>query len=82
MHRCRTVTTEKAIDINDNIHYEISLNRNGSLNISFELLSGSIEIDNLCLYSFVQEGQLYSEEKTELEFIDDIRNLNKRLVEH
>ena len=74
--------TDKAIDINDNIHYEISLNRNGSLNISFELLSGSIEIDNLCLYSFVQEGQLYSEGKTELEFIDDIRNLNKRLVEH
>ena len=73
---------EKIIDINDDTHFEILINKNGSLNLSFELLSGSIEIDNLCLYSFVQDGKLYSEEKTELEFIDDIRNLNKRLVEH
>jgi len=70
---------EQLANIDKDGHYDIPMKKNGLLNISIELLTGSIEIDDLCLYSHIQDGQLYDENNNELELISNIRKLNEKL---
>lgn len=37
-------------------------------------------LDNFILYSFVQEGYLYSEYGQELDYIENIRKMNEQLL--
>ena len=66
---------EETIIIDDDAHYEIPLERNGSLNFALELLSGSIEIDNICLYSFVQNDSTDYLEVYENDLIEANKNI-------
>ena len=48
-------------------------------NLKIEVLSGNFCIDNVCLYSFVQNGGMYDEAGNELEYVNDVRKLNEDL---
>ncbi len=69
------------IDITKPGQYEVSFPVNDSYNIKLNVLGGNLEIDNLCLYSFVQVGGLYDEWNKEMEYISSVRTLNKKLVD-
>lgn len=69
----------RRIRIKETGTYEITFNKNSAFDFKIEVLSGDVYVDNLCLYSFVQEGHLYNEKNEELEFISCIRILNEEL---
>lgn len=67
------------LEINGAGTYELSFAKNERFDFGINVESGDICIDNLCLYSFVQEGYLYNENNEEMEYIQEIRDLNKKL---
>ena len=71
---------ETKIDINKIGKYEITFPKTSSFDISIICEEGSYNIDNLRMYSFVQNGYLYSTDNEELVYIDSIRELNKQLA--
>lgn len=71
--------TKKNILINKPGKYTIDFELQNGLDFRLELVSGEAIIDNLCLYSFVQNGQVYDENNNKLECADTIRELNLSL---
>ena len=59
--------------------YEVMFTRNDSFDLSINVLEGSVAIDNLVLYSFVQEGYLYDKNNIEEPLVKSIRILNTEL---
>lgn len=57
----------------------LSFNKNEAFDIKIFVLEGQITIDNIKLYSQVQEGFLYDEKGNELSCIESLRALNKEL---
>ena len=41
--------------------------------------AGEVWLDNICVYNFVQDGQLYDMDGNELACLDGIRELNRML---
>ncbi|MBZ4687984.1 MAG: hypothetical protein JG764_1617 [Clostridiales bacterium] len=75
---------EQIIDITDTNwqSYKIQLANNeykDFSNLQIEVLEGELEIDNIKLYSFIQDGKLYNSNNEELEMIKYIRKLNDNL---
>lgn len=61
--------------------YKMTFRKNDSFDLKIEIISGEYYIDNIKLFSFVQEGGLYDIDNNEGEYIEDIRGLNARLAE-
>ena len=59
--------------------YSVSLPRNNGFDFSLEIMDGDLYIDNVCLYSFVQNGCLYGWDNEEMEWVNDVRALNEKL---
>ena len=57
--------------------YEIPFEKGEHFDFEFLLLEGDILLDNICKYSFVQEGQLYDINNNKGDYIGNIRVLNK-----
>ena len=57
----------------------LSFNKNDAFDIKISVLEGQVTIDNLKLYSQVQEGFLYDENGNELSCIESLRVLNGKL---
>lgn len=70
----------KTIDIDDKGEYSVIFNKNDSFDLKIYSLDGDYCIDNICLYSFVQNGHLYNEKNEEMEYITNIRVLNNKLM--
>ena len=51
------------------------------LDLTICVTDGEAEIDNLCLYTFVQDGRLYDADNNEMECISSVRVLNEKLGE-
>ena len=51
-----------------------------TLDVAIEVLDGEMEIDNVRAYSYILEGRLYDVENRELDCIESIRKLNKKLA--
>ena len=59
--------------------YELNFPKNSTFDLSFESNNCYLSIDNLKLYSQIQQGFLYDTENNELQCIEGIRNLNNSL---
>lgn len=70
----------KTIEIKEAALIELAFNRGDSFDLSFEVECGEFYLDNLVLYSFIQEGNLYDVTGQEMEYISNIRNLNAQLL--
>ena len=70
---------EKELSINYNGNFELVMNKNSGLDLCIKVISGGLAIDNINLYSFIQDGKLYDTDNTELDIADDIRSLNEKL---
>lgn len=70
---------KKEINIVNPGLYDVTFQLNDSFDFEFTVIQGSMEIDNMCLYSFVQGGHLYDEYNQEGEYIQNIRVLNGKL---
>ncbi len=57
----------------------IIFNKNDSFDISIEVKSGSIIIDDTWLYGYIQNGKIYNQFGEELDCIESIRHLNRLL---
>lgn len=69
---------KKEVPVQDSGEYELDF---GSLNygtVSFQA-DGTVYLDNICVYNFVQDGQLYDLDGEELGCISGIRALNAAL---
>lgn len=71
----------KGIQINESGVVEIKMPANENFNFKIEMLNGGIIIDNIKVYTQVQQGYLYDENNKELSCIGAIRELNKKLNE-
>ena len=60
---------------------EVTFPANESLDITISATSGEVEIDNLYLYTFIQDGRLYDADNNEMELAGSIRVLNGKLAE-
>lgn len=69
----------KTVDVNKNETVEISFNKSSSFNFALKIIDGDFCIDNIRLYSFIQQGHLYDVDNNEMEYINNIRNLNSRM---
>lgn len=69
----------KNIEIATEGKLEIAFDKNELFDLTIQVKSGDICIDNIKLYSFVQQGQLYDTDNNEMEYIKDIRRLNDAL---
>ncbi|SFU85164.1 hypothetical protein [Butyrivibrio sp. M55] len=69
----------KSISVSDKGTYSVSLPANDSFDFEISVIKGATIIDNMCLYSFIQEGHLYDSDDIEQEHIDSIRILNEEL---
>ncbi len=70
---------EKIVDIIGPGRYVESFDSPDKFDIEFKSIKGNIIIDNLALYSFIQNGHLYDSEGNELDYIESIRILNSKL---
>lgn len=72
-------TEKQELHITDKGVNEVTFLLNDSFDFKFRVKKGNIEIDDLCLYSFVQEGHLYNIDNERMEYIQSIVTLNKSL---
>lgn len=70
---------ETSFDITGTGKYEISFPKTTSFDINIICEEGSYNIDNLRMYSFIQNGYLYSPENEELVYLSSVRKLNEKL---
>lgn len=70
---------EQQIEISQPGEYKVLFEKNSCFDLSILAQSGQFKIDNLNMYSFIQEGHLYNIENEELEYISNIRILNEKL---
>lgn len=71
----------KTVNVSKDEKIEVNFDKSSSFNFSLKIIDGDFCIDNIRLYSFVQEGHLYDIDNNEMEYIDNIRNLNRKLKE-
>ena len=69
------------IFINKNTNIVIEVPKSEAFDLSIKTNNCIFEVDNLQLFSQVQEGYLYDEDNKELECIDGVRTLNCKLGE-
>lgn len=69
----------KTIFLNESGKIKINLPKNDSFDLIIEAIDCAAGIDNIRLYSQVQEGYLYDEDNNELQCVDGIRILNAKL---
>lgn len=69
-----------SIEITEDGLIEVNFARSNAFDLSVEIESGEFCLDNFNLYSFVQEGYLYSEYGQELDYIENIRKMNEQLL--
>ncbi len=67
------------IPVNKSGEIKIKVPKNDSFNLSIEADDCEVDIDNIRLYSQVQEGYLYDEDNNELQCVEGIRTLNGKL---
>lgn len=67
------------VDVKNDGLVEFSVNKGEAFNFEIKCLKGKYLIDNISLYSQVQEGFLYDENGNELSCIESIRILNEQL---
>ena len=72
---------EQLLNIREPGSFSLTFPKTSSFDFCLIAESGDYKLDNVRLYSFVQNGCLYSPENTELEFIDSIRSLNAKLTQ-
>ena len=72
-------TFSQTVRIENDGMIELDINKSESFDLRIESLEGSFLIDNIKLYSQVQEGFLYDENGNELSCINSIRMLNTKL---
>lgn len=72
----------KTVSVSESGEVEIEVPKNDSFDLEIEATDCAVEIDNIRLYSQVQEGYLYDENNNELQCIEGIRALNARLSEN
>lgn len=69
----------QTVDVTEEGMIELSIDKNSSFDLKIESLEGRFLIDDIKLFSQVQEGFLYSEKGDELSCIESIRLLNAQL---
>nr|WP_318702811.1 cellulase family glycosylhydrolase [uncultured Acetatifactor sp.] len=69
------------LDINESGNIELTFNKNDSFNIQIKSVDGKMYVDNIKLYSQIQNGFLYDEDGNELSCIKSLRILNSQLEE-
>lgn len=69
----------KTVYVNESGEIEIKVPKNDSFDLSIEATDCAVDIDNIRLYSHVQEGYLYDEDNNELQCVEGIRSLNANL---
>ena len=70
---------QKELQISDTGEYTLTFDKGRSFDIVLEVESGEVAVDNVKLYSQIQQGFLYDENNNELECITGIRSLNSKL---
>ena len=70
---------QKELQISDTGEYTLTFDTGRSFDIVLEVESGEVAVDNVKLYSQIQQGFLYDENNNELECITGIRSLNSKL---
>ncbi len=66
------------LEINGKQQYDLNFGRGGFYEVSFET-DGEVYLDNIHVYNFIQDGQLYDINGTELGCLAAIRTLNANL---
>ena len=69
----------KTVRVSEGGEIEIKVPKNDSFDLTIEANDCAVDIDNIRLYSHVQEGYLYDEDNNELQCIEGIRTLNANL---
>lgn len=69
----------KTVRVSEGGEIEIKVPKNDSFDLTIEANDCAVDIDNIRLYSHVQEGYLYDEDNNELQCIEGIRLLNANL---
>lgn len=70
---------KQTIHISEKGTYKLNFSKNSSFDLSIEASSSFLSIDNLKLYSQIQQGFLYDTNNTALNCIEGIRALNNNL---
>lgn len=70
---------KKQIEIKSTGRQNVVFDNNGAFDLCICIEQGKALIDNLCLYSFVQEGFLYDTDDKEQKLTSSIRILNREL---
>lgn len=69
----------KKITVDKTGHFSFSIEQQEMYDVCISVEEGSVVIDNICLYSFIQEGMLYDESNNEKPIMKSIRLLNDEL---
>lgn len=69
----------KTIKVDDTGNKQYEFLADDKFDFGIKVISGEIELDNVSVFSFIQEGGLYDYNNSELDKIDGIRILNEKL---